>query len=177
MRPYKDWITKLIWKRVDMDNFPKYGKYQCVDLFKHYIFYVLGIRVAKTGNAKEIWINKYRIFDKSRIKMTNCNDLMQWDILVNTRWTYWHIAIFDHYLNWKIYASEQNWSGKNSGSGLWDNAIRIHWYPMTFFNVVRRSTKIMDNFQQEKNYINKKLIEKPWDKNTLDYLNSIRYKK
>lgn len=177
MRPYKNWINKIVGKRVDMDNYPKYGKYQCVDLFKHYANNCLGMKLTKTGNAKEIGTNKYKIFDKSRVKMSNCNDLMQGDILVTTKWEYGHIVIFDHFSGWKVLVAEQNGSGKNSGSGLWANAIRIQWYPLSFFNVVWRSTKIMDNFQQEKNYVNQKLIEKPWDKNTLDYLNAIRYKK
>jgi len=114
---------------------------------------------------------------------------MQWDIIVRTRWKYGHIAIVDRIANGMIYVLEQNGSGKNSGSGEWENAIRLKGYPFDFYDIVLRCPKIFDNLQEERRYIEEKLLERQEavkadpESNLLkakliatqDYQNSIRY--
>jgi len=174
VRPYLDWKNKLLWKRVDMDN--AYW-YQCVDLFKHYMSNVLWINVIKSWNAKEVWTNKYKVFDKDRKQIKWTTNLMQWDVIVCNKWDFWHIAIFDHYVSGRIYVTEQNGSGKNSWSWLGKNAIRVKDYVPNFWAGVRRCKKIEDNYQLEINFINAKLKTLWWDtSNTLNYKNSILYK-
>ena len=173
-RPYVDYAKKMIGKRIDYD---KWLWYQCVDLFKDYMKQVLGIHIPTAGNAKEVRTNKYYIFKKEWKRMSWTRDLMQWDIIVTSKWTYGHIAIFDHFAGGKVYVLEQNWSWKNSGNWLWENAIRIYWYDPSFWTGIRRCQKIVDNFNKEIAFIDAKLTTKltPEDrKNTIDYRNSIR---
>ena len=171
-RPYTEYKNKVIGKRIDADW--SFG-YQCTDLFKDYCNNVLDMNIKKSWNAKEIWTNTYNIFGKERMKWDWIKNLMQWDILVSNVWSNWHVAIFDRYVNWKIYVLEQNGSGVNSGDWLWPNAVRIHKYSPLFFYIVWRSIKIIENYTLELKYIENKLMN--WsDKDTLDYLKSIRRK-
>lgn len=176
IRPYVEYKNKMLGKRIDTDNYPRYGRYQCVDLIKDYCNTVLGMKLTKTGNANEIWSNKYGIFWKQRDHAIWTKNLMQWDIIVRGTDTGYHVAIFDRYVNGKVYVLEQNGSGKNSGSWTWDNAIRVHGYSPSFWTGVRRSTKIIDNYADEVSYIQNKIAEQWEDKITIDYFKSIRIK-
>lgn len=166
IRPYTDYKNKMIGKRINYDH---WLGYQCVDLFKDYCNRVIWKSYWKTGNAKQIWTNKYKIFDKMWTYVQGTKDLMQWDIIVSIKGTYWHVAIIDRITWWKIFVLEQNGSGKRSGNGLGPNAIRIRPYPFSFWTGIWRCEKIFQNLQLERQYINKT------NKNTLDYENSIRY--
>lgn len=173
-RPYVDWKKSVLWKRIDVDNFPVKWKYQCVDLVKWYMKF-LWYKIIKTGNADELRINKYWTFDKSREQIKWTKNLMQWDIIV--RWTKkgYHVAIFDHKANWRLYVVEQNWSWINSGSWLWANSIREKDYPTTFWTWIWRCRKVYDNLSKERAYIDNKLKTMDSDKSTtLDYKASIR---
>jgi hypothetical protein len=66
----KDWLGK----NIDYDNF---AGYQCVDLFKLFCHAVLGLRYAKTGNANELWDNRYNTFTKARTRIIGNKDLKQ----------------------------------------------------------------------------------------------------
>lgn len=95
---------------------------------------------------------------------------MQWDIIFATKWTYWHVAIVDHIADGKIYVLEQNGSGKNSGSGLGANAIRVKGYPFSFWAGVWRCKKIFDNLQIERAYCDSKGTPE-----ALEYKQTLRY--
>lgn len=186
MRPYNTFRDKRLWKRVDYDWV---SGYQCVDFAKFYIDTCLWLwRVGRLGNAKDT-PNAPFFADWEKIQGTN--DLMQWDIIVRTRDKYGHIAIIDRIVGDKIYVLEQNGSGKNSGSGIWDNAIRIHAYPLKWYDMVLRCSKIIENLELEKTYIKEKIAERqaylnnhPEDPRarvsleaTVDYGNCIEYLK
>jgi hypothetical protein len=163
----------MLWKRIDFD---KWKWYQCIDLFKDYMFKVLGIKIITSGNAKDVRTNKYKVFDNTWQKIPWTKDLMQWDIIVSTKWTYWHIAIVDKVLAVKPYVLEQNWSWIRSGNWLWANAIRVQCYEPSFRAGVRRCKKIFDNLQKERLFIDKKIQKINTDvETTLAYKNSIRY--
>lgn len=184
MRPFNTFRDKRLWQRVDYDWV--YG-YQCVDFAKFYIDTCLWLgRVGRLGNAKDT-PNAPFFADWEKIQGTN--DLMQWDIIVRTRDKYGHIAIVDRIVGDKIYVLEQNGSGKNSGSGEGENAIRLKGYSFQFYDMVLRCKKIFDNLQEERWYIEEKLLERqeavkadPESNllkakliSTQDYQNSIRY--
>lgn len=170
-RPYVTYKDSVLGKAVGKEI---YG-YQCVWLFKDYCNNVLDMNIKKSGNAKEIWTNKYRIFGPDRMEGDWVKNLMQWDILVSNNGNFGHVAIFDRYVDGKIYVLEQNGSWKNSGDGIGPNAVRVHWYTPTFFSVLWRSNKIIYNYLKEVDYIENKLLSGS-DKDTLDYLSSIRHK-
>lgn len=178
MRPYKDRKDSVIGTRIDVDNFPEWGKYQCVDLFKHYCKELLGIPYAKTGNANEIRENKFWFFDSTWTKIPGTDDLMQWDIIISTKLQYWHIAIFDHRTpNGKIFVIEQNWSGRDSWSWTGENAIREWWYFPTFWAGVRRCPKIFENRKSEMDFVRQKINSLNKEKlNTEQYANSTLYR-
>ena len=186
MRPYTTFRDKRLWQRVDYDWV--YG-YQCVDFAKFYIDTCLWLgKVGRLGNAKDT-PNAPFFADWEKIQGTN--DLMQWDIIVRPRRKYGHIAIVDRIVGDKIYVLEQNWSWKNSGSGEGENAIRLKGYSFQFYDMVLRCKKIFDNLQEERRYIEEKLLERqeavradPESNllkakliSTQDYQNSIRYLK
>lgn len=129
---YPAYKKKMLWKRVDYDS--AYW-FQCVDLFKDFARQVLGIAYWRTGNAKEIRTNKYKVFGKGWKQIKWTKDLKEGDIIVRWVGTYWHIAIVDTNTD---YVLEQNWSGKNSGNGLGPNAIRLQKYSKAFWSWVRR---------------------------------------
>ena len=177
-RPYVDFKNKWVWNRIDLDWFPKDWKYQCVDLRKLYMRDVLWIKIWKWGNAKDVWTNKYHIFDKSWQQIKWTKDLMQWDVIVRWIGEYGHIAIVDAIYNWwqSISVLEQNGSGMNSGNWLWPNAIRVHIYPASFWSWVWRCQKIFDNLKKERAFIDAKKCISPQDeKNTQLYRASTRY--
>lgn len=184
MRPYNTFRDKRLWQRVDYDWV--YG-YQCVDFAKFYIDTCLWLgRVGRLGNAKD---TPNAPFFADWEKIWGTNDLMQWDIIVRTRDKYGHIAIVDRIANGMIYVLEQNGSGKNSGSGEGENAIRLKGYNFQFYDMVLRCKKIFDNLQEERRYIEEKLLERqeavkadPESNllkakliSTQNYQNSIRY--
>ena len=182
MRPYKDFVQKRRWKKVDYD---KQYDYQCTDLAKQYIDEVLDIK--KTG-IKKIWplwnakdMPKSPFFT-NREKIKGMKNLMQGDIIISSHGPYGHVAIVDHVLNWKVYVLEQNWSGKDSGSGLGANAIRIQAYSLDFYDTILRCKKIFDNLVLEREFVAKKIarLEKEWGqeneiRNTKEYLATTRY--
>jgi len=158
----KEWV----WKRIDYD---KAFWYQCVDLIKQYMYEVLWISPGKTGNANEMWTNKYGCFDKMWTQITWTKDLMQGDIIFSLNGPTGHVAIVDRIVNGQIQVLEQNGSGQNSGNWLGANAIRLHTYSPSFFVWVWRCEKIFENLQKERSYCDVQI------KTTQDYKASIRY--
>ena len=151
-RPYKNFVNKRLWKRVDYD-----GRYwfQCTDLAKLYIDE--GLEFGKIGalwNAKDMPNNP---FFSSWEKIKGTKNLMQGDIIIRSQWQYGHVAVVDHILNGKVYVLEQNGSGKDSGSGLGANAIRIQPYNLSFYDTVLRCKKIFDNLVLEREFVAEKL--------------------
>ena len=171
MRPYKTFKEKWLWKRIDYEKL--YG-FQCVDLIKQYADEVLGLgRIWAIGNANRVqYSSTFKGFSKLWVK-----DLMQWDIIIRTKWKYWHIAIVDHILNWRVYVLEQNGSGKNSWNGLGDNAIRVKDYPINRYDIVLRNEKIIQNFESELSVVREKINEyEEKIKITREYWESISYR-
>ena len=177
MRPYKDFVQKRRWKKVDYDG--SYG-FQCVDLAKQYISE--GLEFGKIGalwNAKDMPNNP---FFSSREKIKGMKNLMQGDIIIRSKGQYGHVAVVDHILNGKVYVLEQNGSGKNSGSGLGANSIRIQPYNLSFYDTILRCKKIFDNLVLEREFVAEKIarLEKEWGqeneiRNTREYLATTRY--
>lgn len=177
MRPYKDFAQKRRGKRVDYD-----GAYwfQCADLAKQYISEALEFgKIGALWNAKDMPNNQ---FFSSWEKIKGTKNLMQGDIIIRSQGKYWHVAIVDHILNGKVYVLEQNWSGKDSGSGLGANSIRIQPYRLDFYDTVLRCKKIFDNLVLEREFVAKKIarLEKEWGqeneiKITKEYLATTRY--
>ena len=177
MRPYKDFVQKRRGKRVDYD-----GAYwfQCTDLAKQYIDEGLEFgKIGALGNAKDMPNNP---FFSSWEKIKGMNNIMQGDIIIRSKGKYWHVAIVDHILNWKVYVLEQNGSGKDSGSGLGANAIRIQPYNLSFYDTILRCKKIFDNLVLERKFVAEKIarLEKEWGqeneiRNTKEYLATTRY--
>lgn len=151
-RPYKNFAQKRLGKRVDYD---KQYDHQCTDLAKQYLFEVLRFeKIGALGNAKDM--PKSPFFAQWE-KIKGMNNLMQGDIIIRSQWPYGHVAIVDHVLNWKVYVLEQNGSGKNSGSGIWANAIRIQAYRLDFYDTILRCKKIFDNLVLEREFVAEKL--------------------
>lgn len=151
-RPYKNFVNKRLGKRVDYD-----GAYwfQCADLAKLYIDEGLEFgKIGALGNAKDMPNNP---FFSSWKKIKGTKNLMQGDIIIRSQGKYWHVAVVDHILNGKVYVLEQNGSGKNSGSGLGLNAIRIQPYNLSFYDTVLRCKKIFDNLVLERKFVAEKL--------------------
>ena len=177
MRPHKNFVNKRLWKRVDYD-----GAYwfQCADLAKQYISEALEFgKIGALGNAKDM--PKSPFFAQWE-KIKGMNNLMQGDIIIRSQGQYWHVAIVDHVLNGKVYVLEQNGSGKDSGSGLGANSIRIQPYRLNFYDTVLRCKKIFDNLVLEREFVAKKIarLEKEWGqeneiRNTKEYLATTRY--
>jgi hypothetical protein len=172
-RPYKEFVERRLGKKVDYD---KAFWYQCVDLIKQYADECLGMwKIGAIGNAKNVpkgifWKRFWQIY-------TSFEDVMQWDIIVRTRGEYWHIAIVDHIYWWKIYVLEQNWSGKNSWSWTWDNAIRVQPYSFNFYNVIMRNDDIVKNFNTEYYYVEDKIKERTeLLQNTIEYKATLQLK-
>jgi len=184
MRPWLKFKEAWLGKRIDYD-----GGYwfQCVDLAKLYLERLGFGKIKPLGNAKQV--SQAELFATGREKIVGTDDLMQWDIIIRTQDKYGHIAIVDRIVGGKVFVLEQNGSGKNSGSGIWDNAIRIHAYPLKWYDMVLRCPKIFDNLQQERAAIEKALKQRRADVArgvpgaeqrlavTLDYQRSIRYQK
>lgn len=172
-RPYKEFKDKWLWKRIDYD---KAYWYQCVDLIKQYADECLWMwKIWAIWNAKDVpnWS-----FWKKFTKIVWMNDIMQWDIIVKTNSKYWHIAIVDRVVWDKIYVLEQNGSWKSSGSGTWANAIRVHAYNKSFYQIILRSTIIISNYNKELEYVEKMIKEREQLlKDTKEYKNSLIYKK
>ena len=176
-RPYKNFVNKRLGKRVDYD-----GAYwfQCADLAKQYISEALEFgKIGALGNAKDMPKSP---FFANREKIKGTKNLMQGDIIISSHGQYWHVAVVDHILNGKVYVLEQNGSGKDSGSGLGANAIRIQPYRLDFYDTVLRCKKIFDNIVLEREFVAEKIarLEKEWGqeneiRNTKEYLATTRY--
>ena len=151
-RPYKNFVQKRRWKKVDYDG--SYG-FQCAELAKQYISEALEFgKIGALWNAKDMPKSP---FFANREKIKGTKNLMQGDIIIRSQGQYGHVAIVDHILNWKVYVLEQNGSGKNSGSGLGANAIRIQPYRLDFYDTVLRCKKIFDNLVLEREFVAEKL--------------------
>lgn len=176
-RPYKNFVQKRRWKKVDYDG--SYG-FQCADLAKQYISEALEFgKIGALWNAKDMPKSP---FFANREKIKGTKNLMQGDIIISSHGQYGHVAVVDHVLNGKVYVLEQNWSGKNSGSGLGANAIRIQAYRLDFYDTILRCKKIFDNLVLEREFVNEKIarLEKEWGqeaeiRNTKEYLATTRY--
>lgn len=176
-RPHKNFVQKRLGKRVDYDG--AYG-FQCADLAKQYIDEGLEFgKIGALGNAKDM--PKSPFFAQWE-KIKGMNNLMQWDIIIRSQGQYGHVAIVDHVLNGKVYVLEQNGSGKDSGSGLGANAIRIQAYTLSFYDTILRCKKIFDNLVLEREFVAEKIarLEKEWGqeneiRNTKEYLATTRY--
>lgn len=172
-RPYVDYKNSVLWTRIDVDWYPRWGKYQCVDLFKHYINKMFWMPIWTVGNANQIRANTFKVFNNTRTRIKWTNNLMQWDVIVRWTRTWYHIAIFDRRVGDKIYVLEQN--GVGWGNGRWGNAVRLQAYNPSFRTGVWRCPAIEKNYKKEVEFINNKLLTKWEDKDTLEYLQSIRY--
>ena len=152
-RPYVDFKNKWLGKRIDYDK--AYG-YQCVDLIKQYLDEVLGFgRVGALGNAK----NVPSTLTKKGFSKLWVTSIIQWDIIVRTRWTYGHIAIVDRIVNGRVYVLEQNGSWRNSWSWVGENAIRVKDYSISWFDVVLRNDGIVRNYENEVRVVEEKIKE------------------
>lgn len=107
---------------------------------------------------------------------------MQGDIIIRSKGQYGHVAVVDHILNGKVYVLEQNGSGKDSGSGLGANAIRIQPYNLSFYDTILRCEKIFDNLVLEREFVAEKLKklegvagQENEIRNTKEYLATTRY--
>lgn len=102
-KSYSNYKNSVLGKRIDLDGFPVYNKYQCWDLANHYFLYIGGHRISCTQS-------KY-VKDIANQRKTNgildfCVDIglkaeMQpGDIVVwreiSPHCPYSHIAIYDH---------------------------------------------------------------------------------
>ena len=151
-RPHKNFVQKRLGKRVDYDG--AYG-FQCADLAKQYISEALEFgKIGALWNAKDMPKSP---FFANWEKIKGMKNLMQGDIIIRSQGQYGHVAIVDHVLNGKVYVLEQNGSGKNSGSGLGLNAIRIHPYRLDFYDTILRCKKTFDNLVLEREFVAKKL--------------------
>ena len=176
-RPYKNFVNKRLWKRVDYDG--SYG-FQCADLAKQYISEALEFgKIGALWNAKDMPKSP---FFANREKIKGMKNLMQGDIIIRSQGQYGHVAVVDHVLNGKVYVLEQNWSGKDSGSGLGANSIRIQAYRLDFYDTILRCKKTFDNLVLEREFVAEKIarLEKEWGqeneiRNTKEYLATTRY--
>lgn len=171
-RPYTDFRNHRMGGKVNYDW--AFG-YQCVDLAKLYCEEVLGLgKIWALGNAKDVPNNP--IFRKGWEILKGTTDLMQGDIIVRTKGRYGHIAIVDHIHNGRVYVLEQNGSGKNSGNGIWPNAIRVQPYNFSFYDTVLRCKKIFENLQEERAFVDTKIkkLEKEL-RITNEYFATTRY--
>ena len=176
-RPYKNFVNKRLRKRVDYD-----GRYwfQCTDLAKQYIDEGLEFgKIWPLWNAKDMPNNP---FFSSWEKIKGMNNIMQGDIIISSHGQYGHVAVVDHVLNGKVYVLEQNGSGKDSGSGLGANAIRIQPYNLSFYDTILRCEKIFDNLVLEREFVAEKLKklegvagQENEIRNTREYLATTRY--
>lgn len=155
-RPYKEFMERRLGKRIDYD---KAYWYQCVDLIKQYADECLWMwKIWVTGNAKDV--PNWKFGKKFVTIETALEDVMQWDIIVRTEWKLWHIAIVDHIIWRTVRVLEQNGSWKNSWNWLWQNAIRIQPYKLSWFNVVLRNECIVKNFNEELAFVDEKIQER-----------------
>lgn len=151
-RPYKNFAQKRLGKRIDYDR--SYG-FQCADLAKLYIDEGLEFgKIGALGNAKDMPKSP---FFANREKIKGTKNLMQGDIIIRSQGQYGHVAVVDHILNGKVYVLEQNGSGKDSGSGLGANAIRIQAYRLDFYDTILRCKKIFDNLVLEREFVAEKI--------------------
>lgn len=176
-RPYKNFVQKRRGKRVDYD---KQYDYQCTDLAKQYISEALEFgKIGALGNAKDM--PKSPFFAQWE-KIKGMNNLMQGDIIIRSKGEYGHVAVVDHILNGKVYVLEQNGSGKDSGSGLGANAIRIQAYNLSFYDTILRCKKTFDNLVLEREFVAEKIAKLEKERgqeaeirNTKEYLATTRY--
>ena len=173
-RPYTDFRNERLGKRIDYDR--AYA-YQCVDLAKLYLDKVVWLgKIWPLGDARDVPNNRF--FAKGWEIIKGTNDLMQWDIIVRTKEQYGHIAIVDHIAGGKVYVLEQNGSWKNSGNGIWPNAIRVQPYSFSWYDTVLRCKKIFENLQAERAFVAEKVRKLQEEiRITNEYIATTRYQK
>ena len=111
-------------------------------------------KIGALGNAKDMPKSP---FFANWEKIKGMKNLMQGDIIIRSKGQYGHVAVVDHILNGKVYVLEQNGSGKDSGSGLGANAIRIQEYRLDFYDTILRCKKIFDNLVLEREFVAEKI--------------------
>lgn len=127
----------MIGKRIDVDWYPKYGKFQCIDLVRHYLLNIYWWNTWAIWNANQTRTNKFKKFWKDRQRLVGRYHWVEWDIIISLRWRHGHIGIVDHD-EWNyVYVLEQN--GVGWGKWLWGNTIRVKKYHKSFFAWVWRN--------------------------------------
>lgn len=110
-------------------DFDKQYWFQCTDLARAYADAVRGIKswpfwwAAKNASLTTFPWTKM-------LSPWPWNDLKQWDILIQwaIAWNiYWHVWIVHKADRFGYYLIEQNWYD-GTGSGIWNNAVRINYY-------------------------------------------------
>lgn len=138
-----------LWKRIDVDGFPKWAEYQCVDVTRDYAVKVLWLPSIPFGwTAYTGWVRRQTVFPWKKYVEWFSADIPVGSIVIfkpnvvvktkkpwmlnlfwkNTKLTFaWHVGIVDYIDNdGVIRILEQN--GKGTGTWLWDDAIRLMWY-------------------------------------------------
>jgi hypothetical protein len=176
-RAYVNFKNKRLNKSIDYDG--GLGK-QCVDLFKQYMDEVIWISMKgkPSGNARDIRKNVLKPFSQPmRQQIKWYKDLLQGDVICLLEN---HIGIFDSmFISGKVIGIkvlDQNGSWKDSGSGLGENAVKVHLYKPEVIKGVWRCKTIFDNLQFERWFIAGQLSAKD-STITQTYADSIRYLK
>lgn len=144
---HNQFLTKYQYGRVDVDRFPKYYEYQCVDLVWLYITQVHGKRwriLRGNGGAKNAFTdypNSFIYPEDYELIVNDWNDVnqipRQGDIMIWNEWAgnpWGHIAIVHQAFpgqNWWI-AFEQN-AGGGSGQGRGQDAAILRGHKYTAF--------------------------------------------
>ena len=69
------------------------------------------------------------------------------------------LKLFDIYRNARVYVLEQNGSWKNSWNGVGENVIRVKDYSISWFDVVLRNERIINNYENELRVVEEKIKE------------------
>lgn len=91
-----EFIKKYLGKKIDVDGFPKDQPYQCVDLIKGFIKFVLNEKPQSIGNAIDYWYkkdNNYITKLFKPIKNTPSFVPQPFDIVIFNSGKFGHIAI------------------------------------------------------------------------------------
>lgn len=119
-------FQKWNWKNVDYD-----GVYanQCVDWVRQYSVDI-GCLITTFGNAR--WFATIWLWPNWR-KLDKWEEPWIWDVIVQPRGTYWHIAIVHDYTPDTVYVMEQNRNARayknNDKRNLW-TSVSLWKYPI-----------------------------------------------
>lgn len=124
------YLQDRIWKRIDYDQA---FWFQCVDLVRHYMELVHWYKSGTFSGTAFKGFQTWSPFNSNREKKTSGNP-KQWDVIfrwpTKANWWSWHVAIVDSVKGTNITVIEQN--GVGTGNWLWNNAIRISAYPLSW---------------------------------------------